>query len=358
MNLGIMFSIGGSLTEYKTNGQLERLIFYLNSYTKAFEKIYIFSYRNEKFPLPKNCILIPNKYNIHRYIYTFLMPFTEFKFIKNCSVLRITQITGATPGVISKILFKKPFIATYGFNYTEFAKTEGQTLIAKLINLFMPLWLLFADKIIVTNKKIEKSLEKIKDKIIYIPNGVDTNLFKYHPRNKPLDKNIIFVGRLAKQKNLGCLLKAASNKINLLFIGSGPDKNTLIKLSKKLKVNLKILPFKPLSKIPGYFKKADIFVLPSIIEGHPKVILEAMSTGLPVIGAESEGIKEIINNKNGLLFKSNDQNDLAEKIHKLLSDKVLYETISKEGAEFVNRQYSLSILLNQEIKLLKSLCKK
>lgn len=358
MNLGLLLSTGGSLSDYKKNGQFNRIVYYLNKYSKSFEKVYIFSYLNESASLPKNCILVPNKFRIHRYLYSLLMPFIERKYFKECNILRVTQITGATPGVISKILYKIPYVATFGFDYSSFANIEGQKLVAKLINILMPIWLNFASAIIVTNKKIQANLS-FKEKLVYIPNGVDTSLFKPKTSNDPGNiVKILFAGRLVKQKNLECLIKAIDKSkhkatISITFIGEGPEREKLQSLAKNLNVRLNIFSFRPLEDLPKVYQESDIFILPSMIEGHPKVILEAMASGLPVIASGAEGITEILeDNHNGLLSKLNDEKDLSAKIDKMISDKSLVKKFVKNALETVLKNYSLSNQLDLEVKQL------
>lgn len=361
MNLGLLFSIGGSIQDYKNNGQLKRLIEYLESYKLIFNKIYIFSYANECENLPSNCILVPNKHNIHRYLYTFLLPFIQAKEFKNSNILKVTQMTGSTPAVISKLLYKIPYISTYGFDYFSFAKTENQGTISKLINIFMPVWIKFSDCLIVTNKII---LEKLKikglsSKLAYIPNGVDTSLFK------PVDHKIstetikiLSVGRLVKQKNLGLLVEAINkskfnNRIKLTIVGEGPEKQYLDNLAKKLNVDLTILPFCPLEILYSHYKNNNLFILPSLIEGHPKVLLESLSVGLPTIASNVEGVTEIItDNENGLLFDPSSEVALSEKIDLLISDQVLAGRLSDSGKKCIKKYFSLKNLLSKENQLL------
>ena len=80
MTLGIILSIGDSFQNLSRSGQDKRFIrYYLKPYSTNFRKIYIFSYENENPKrLPKNIIVVPNKYRLHRYIYAFAMPFFSF----------------------------------------------------------------------------------------------------------------------------------------------------------------------------------------------------------------------------------------------------------------------------------------
>ena len=83
MNLGIFLPIGSSLAEQQKAGQDQRFIkYYLNNYALFFDQIYIFSYKNETYNLPKHCFLIPNKFNLHRFLYTLFLPFVNFQIIK------------------------------------------------------------------------------------------------------------------------------------------------------------------------------------------------------------------------------------------------------------------------------------
>ena len=77
--------------------------------------------------------------------------------------------------------------------------------------------------------------------------------------------------------------------INVKFVGSGSQKEELVKLAVKLGVNLKVTDQIPNEKLPETYRQADIFVLPSLAEGHPKALLEAMSCGLACMASNIPG---------------------------------------------------------------------
>ena len=93
---------------------------------------------------------------------------------------------------------------------------------------------------------------------------------------------------------------------------------------------------------PKLLNLFEIFCLPSIYEGMPLSILEAMAAGVPVVGADVMGINEVlIDGKNGLLFRSNSDQDLAAKLSRLLNDCALRQRLSTRGRIFVHQHYAL-----------------
>src|SRR3990167_4358518 len=215
MNLGLFLSIGESFKDLKDKGQLKRLVNYnIKKYAQAFDKVYIFSYLDEKeYSLPKNCILVPNKRNLNRFLYSVLLPFLNVKQISDCDVLRGLQITGAIPAAIAKIFFKKDYIFNYGYDYAKLAKIEKrniQSLLYKFIE--FPI-ITLSSQVIVTSREVINLLSKkygLK-KLVMIPNGVDTNLFRQLKKTKNQKLTVLFIGRLEAQKNLENLIFAFKN---------------------------------------------------------------------------------------------------------------------------------------------------
>ena len=116
------------------------------------------------------------------------------------------------------------------------------------------------------------------------------------------------------------------------------------------------LKFNIISNIPNaskYLKNFDIFVLPSIKEGLPYVILEAGLAGLPVIASNVGGIPEIIDNeKNGILVSPANPEELALAIKKLIDDKTLRETIAKNLREKIQKEFSLEKMVEKTTKMI------
>lgn len=362
MNLGLFLSTGESFKDLEDKGQLKRLVNYnIKKYSQAFDKVYIFSYLNEKeYSLPKNCILVPNKKNLNRFLYSIILPFLNVKQISNCNVLRGMQITGAIPAAIAKIFFKKNYIFNYGYDYAKVAKIEKKNIQSLLYRLLEFPIITLASQVIVTSKEVKNHLSKKYDpkKLAMIPNGVDTNLFRklQKPNNQKL--TVLFVGRLEAQKNLSNLIYALKDltSYRVILVGDGSQKIKLLKLAKKQKIELEVKNAIDYEKLPKEFAKADIFVLPSLIEGNPKILLEAMSCQMAVLGSNVEGIREIISDeKNGLLCATNTKS--IEKELKKLQNAHLRKELGANARKFILQNYEINKLLAKEISLFQKFAK-
>lgn len=362
MNLGIFLPIGSSFKDQRKSGQDKRFIdYYLKRYCGDFKKVYIFSYEMEKVRLPRNCILIPNKFRVHRFFYTLLLPFLHWKLIKEINIFRVMQLTGIMPAVLTKIFFKKPFIFTYGYDYATFARLQKQRLREKGLRALERIGFKYSQGAIITSKKLLSLTEERypEAKLFYLPNGVDIKKFK--PTSLKTSAlvskyQILTIARLEKQKNLDSLVKAVSllrikNKIFLLFIGQGKLKVELLNLAKRLDVNLKIIDRVPHDKIVEFYHKADIFCLPSYLEGQPKALLEAMACGIPCLVGRYKGVEEFKDRKEVLLsgFKTK---AISLKLDFLLKDISLRRSLSVMARKRTVKDFDLNALLDKEVRLL------
>jgi glycosyltransferase involved in cell wall biosynthesis len=349
MNLGIFLSPGDSLKLMAESGQDERFInIYLKKYSKNFEKVYVFSYANEQRKIGNSIYIIPKKSNLHRILYGILLPLINKSEIKNCDVIRGFGLASA----ISSIFLTRPFVFNWAYNYIEFVKIERKPLYIPFYFLLEKFALLKAANVFIATKPKFKNLRG-KKKFIYLPNGVDLRVFK----NKGKGKGLIYVGRLEEQKNLFFLLDAVSylpkKNREITFIGSGSQKDLLAKYAIKKQIKLSIL--KPIknSLLPKFLGKFAVFVLASLSEGSPKVLLEAMAAGLaPVVNNFATAADIIIDGKNGFLINY-DKKDFAQKLMLLLNNTKHCAKISKNATVTIKNNFNQEKLINQEINTLK-----
>lgn len=359
MNLGMFLAVGDSFSNMEKRGQDVRFKkFYINQFSNNFENIYIFSYADEKVSgLPKNVIIVPNKYRLHRFIYSLLLPFLNTAIIKKCDIFRAYHLFGTPPAILGRIFFKKEFVFNYAYNYRKFAILEKKFFQSFLFLLLHPLAVMFASKIFVG---ITSLLDKIpKDKQILLPNGVDVKFFSPVIRRKNRVPLVLSVGRLERQKNFQNLIKSMENlDAELKIVGSGPLKEELLGIAQNKSVNLKITEKVENTKMPKIYNGADIFVLSSLIEGSPKVLLEAMACGLPVVATYVEGTEDVIIDGRNALASKPTAGDLHVKIVLLLKHPNTASKISREARKTIIENFNLDTLLKKEIREIKNLSSK
>jgi glycosyltransferase involved in cell wall biosynthesis len=184
----------------------------------------------------------------------------------------------------------------------------------------------FSDGIICNSNSSKLFLKKfINNKItsIYNPICFNTKLKKEEKRLNYL----LAIGRIEKQKNFYGIIKAynivrAKNpNLKLIIVGSGSEKNKLLELVFNLKIK-KFVIFRNFQNPSIFYKTSKIFILNSLFEGMPNVILEAFSYKIPVISSNClSGPKEIMcNNKFGYLVPVNNYKFLAKKINYVLEN--------------------------------------
>jgi glycosyltransferase involved in cell wall biosynthesis len=200
-------------------------------------------------------------------------------------------------------------------------------------------------KSLITNsrglKEIAKvTADRIKRNVKIISNGVDCRVFEpeYNLRDNKTIK-IIYIGRITLQKNLEYLVKTvakvykeAAKTFKLEIIGNGPLKNYLQDISQDL-CSKGIIDFSDrLDKSNSLlrYKKAHIFILPSLYEGMSSALLEAMACGCMIIASDVAGNNELVKNGyNGFLFNPRDCAQLEEALIKTLNSG--WETIEAMG---------------------------
>lgn len=262
-------------------------------------------------------------------------------------------------GANLKRLYNKPLVVTaHGGDVYDlpFRDTWYRTLTEYVLS--------EADQVITVsqfNAKKLLSLGASPNKLHIIPNGYDAKLFQplssrlvRQKLELPLNKKILLsVGNLVDVKGHTYLIDAMNivlkkrNDVILMIIGSGPLKEQLQKKITRLCLNGKILLVgrKTHEEIPMWMNASNLFVLPSINEGFPTVIPEAMACGKPVIGTKVGGIPEAITHDGlGMLVNPKDPEALASAILEALAKKWKPETILEHAKTYLWSNLTKQIL--------------
>ncbi|MFH0805692.1 MAG: glycosyltransferase family 4 protein, partial [Patescibacteria group bacterium] len=222
----------------------------------------------------------------------------------------------------------------------------------------------------ITAKLISKYSKIDENKIKVISMGVDTNYF--YPSEKLKEKGqkflkekigklsnsplLLYVGSLSIHKGVNYLIKAMPKILkkyesaNLLIIGNGQQEDNLKKLSYKLGVNQNVHFIGSIKndELPYYYNSADVFVLASLREGLPVVLMEAMSSGCPVVATNIAGNPDIIDNgKNGFLIKIKSPKEISQAVIKILSDEDLKNRFIKNARKTIKEKYDWQIIANK-----------
>ena len=158
-------------------------------------------------------------------------------------------------------------------------------------------------------------------------------------------------------KNIDLLIRACkSSSTGLDIIGEGELEKDLRSLTKELQADINFLGQVPNQELPQIMNSYLGFVLCSHKEGCPKVLLEAMSCGLPCIGTRVPGIQNFIDHGlNGLLCEEN-ETDLAKCIQRIVRDEELRLHIGKGAREYILKNCSIDSIVDKEYALYKEMC--
>jgi glycosyltransferase involved in cell wall biosynthesis len=195
--------------------------------------------------------------------------------------------------------------------------------------------------------------------------GKDGNRFRKMKGYQPEDKLLLFMGRVAEEKNIDFLLKVVDrlkNKVphlKFLIAGEGAAKKRLEKMVDELQLQ-------DVVHFAGYLSKedwrdcyagSDLFVFASVTETQGLVVTEAMAAGTPVVAVGEMGIKDVMaSNKGGLVTKL-DEDEFTDAVYRMMTDKALYEQKKSETLAEADKWSSTSMakrMISAYEQLLKS----
>ena len=170
-------------------------------------------------------------------------------------------------------------------------------------------------------------------------------------------KNLISIGRLHPDKRVGELVDIISNVKNFnnfYIIGDGEEYSKINQHINELKLQnkIKMLGYKTQEEIKEYYSNSAIFIMASISEGLPMVLLEAMSYGIPCIAYKISGVEDIIiNDYNGYLIEPRNQKEFRKKIEYLLSNKKECKRLG-ENAYLTSQKYYPEVIIKNWYEIL------
>ena len=357
-HLFVVLTTGMSLKAWQDIGMLSREMALYKRLKPSLAGITIVSHGTQKdldvinqFP---GIDLIVNKYGIPNWAYRRVLPLLARRHSKGAvAIFKSNQIKGADEAQRLAQVNNGVFIARCGYLLSDFearahGATSSQVHAAETLerNAFGG-----ATQSIVSTDAMRDTVLSYgvaSDKITVVPNYVDTDLFSppVHRQNK---RRVIFIGRLSPQKNPLILVEAlAGLDAELDVIGKGPLQDQMEEMARDKNIPIRFHGAVPNHKIPDYINDADVFVLPSNYEGHPKTLLEAMSCGIAVVGGNSPGINNVVDhNRTGLLADTNAAS-LKMAVQQLLDQPDLASALGEAARQEIKSTVSLDRVVEME----------
>lgn len=222
----------------------------------------------------------------------------------------------------------------------------------------------YSNQYIAVSKEVAnyaKSVYKIKKVIRIIPCGIDLKNFKNF-REPEFKNNFLILGRLVPQKGHEIALRALSkvkNNWNLKIVGDGVLKKDLISKVKELGLEDRVKFLPAVKDVSSVLKECDVLLIPSLWEGLGIVAMEGMASGRLVLASECGGLKELIKDKKtGLFFKTNNADDLVEKINWYFENKKQCAGIASQGQKYALENFGIEKQVQAYEELYRQVLKK
>lgn len=320
---------------------------------------------------------------IYDYRLTGIYPLRAINKIKKWNLDIIHTHTEFGVGTFGRILAKQfniPLVHTYHTMYEDYVYyiTKGyfdkssRKIVEYLTKFYCDKT---AKELIVPSKKtynMFKDKYKFDKEIHIVPTGIDIKRFKKANFTKeqilnlkkelgikPDEFVILFVGRIAKEKNIDLLLNSQVEilkkykKVKLVIVGSGPDFEHYIEMSKELKIDNSVIFTSsiPWEEIPIYYQLADVFTTASNTETQGLTLIEAMAGSIPVVCLKDKSFEDILlDGKNGRYFTN--EKEYVKNMEYLIENPDIKETMS-EQARITSEMHSIEFFAKSILKVYK-----
>lgn len=299
---------------------------------------------------------------IYDYRLTGVYPLRAINIIKKWNLDVIHSHTEFGVGTFARIIAKQlniPLVHTYHTMYEDYVHYITHGYFNKSSKKIVEYLTLFycdktANELIVPTKKtydLFKDKYEVDKNIHIIPTGIEIERFYKENVNKKKvtdlkkklmilkdDFVIVFVGRIAEEKNIVFLIEAQKeiakkyDNIKLIIIGDGPDSDKYKKLSSKYKLTESIIftGKVPWEEVPCYYQLADVFATASTTETQGLTVIEAMAGGVAPLCIDDESFRNVVvDDLNGHIFKN--KKEYIKDVYELYNDPIKLENLSKQA---------------------------
>lgn len=220
----------------------------------------------------------------------------------------------------------------------------------------------YSTYVTVLSEDMESNLVKAgcnQSKIKYNPLGIDTDFFAFRPREEPQGPtNLLIVSRLVEKKGVIYAIEAFDKlvdnvDISLTIVGDGPQRENISQRIRELELTdqINLVGTKPLAEVKKLLYDSHIFIMPCITDSEgstsptPTILLQAQSTGIPIVSTYHAGIPRIVDEGNSaILVPEQDANSLSDAILSIVNQPETWKNMGQAGRRYVEEEYSISAL--------------
>jgi len=257
--------------------------------------------------------------------------------------------TSTATAVLLRYLLKKPLVTTLHLGSlrqlggpslllaSSYERTLGRAIVRS------------SDRLIAVSKAVAGHAVQLgarPEAVRVIANGVDVQRFRPGAGRESGTFRVACVGRLIFNKGPQYLVEAAPEVLRahpeaeFVFVGDGPLRPHLEERARQLGIGHRVMFLGTRPDVPAILQTCDMLVRPSLLEGMPLTVLEAMACGLPVVATPVSGTAELVRHgENGLLVRPADPASLARAILRLMEDEPLREAQGREARRLVEGGY-------------------
>lgn len=292
--------------------------------------------RHRKSPIPKTS-----------YFFYLWSLFMGFKYLIREGwqphIIQAHIFTAGVPAIILGKIYKVPVVIT------EHSSVFPRHMLGRVGILKARFVMRRAQIVLPVSQDLKESIESygIKNRFQIIPNAANTEMFHpSHVQHEKDKKRILLVALLSPIKGIPYLLYALAGlkekrqDFILDIVGDGPSRKEYENLTEELELitMVRFHGMKSKQEVAAYMRQCDFFILPSLWENLPCVLIEAMATGVPVIATNIGGVKEIINENVGLLIPPKNMRALEKAIEYMLDTCKNYS--AEEIARYAREKFS------------------